>query len=97
MKHSNHFCPVQGRIGMREIGPDRRDPIPDFPDERLVRRVPDEDVHLEADVERRIGSGSLGSGNARIDDRNVMHSVLQIQNNSIFIKKIVLILNIFII
>ena len=76
MKHSDHFRPVIRRVRMSEIRPDRRDPIPDFSDERLIRRVPDEDVHLEADVERRIRSGLLGSGNSRIDDWNVMHSVL---------------------
>ena len=34
--------------------PDGGSPIPDLSDERLIRRVPDENLHLDSDVERRI-------------------------------------------
>ena len=77
MKLLDHFGPVLCGVGMSEVRPNRRNAIPDFSDERISGRVPDEDVHLEAEVERRIRSGGFGSGYSRVNDRDVMHPILQ--------------------
>jgi hypothetical protein len=56
--------------------PDGGSTIPDLSDERLIRRVSDENLHLDSDVERRIRSGGLRTGYARIDDGNVVKPLL---------------------
>ena len=51
-------------------------PGPTFPYERFVTRVPDEDVHLEAQVVGWVASSWLRVGDPRVHNLNVLHVAL---------------------
>ena len=52
------------------------EPGPTFPHERFVTRVPDEDVHLEAQVVGWVASGWLRVGDPGVHNLNVLHVAL---------------------
>ena len=76
MKLREHPRPVARGIRVGEVRPHGRLWVPHEADEGGAVGVLEEDVHLKAEVEGRVGARGLAARDAGVHDRDVVHAVL---------------------